>query len=309
MKKGLSYYYKKKRQRVMKRMIMVTMSVISFLLVGFFFIKSGLHQIVINQISGIDKKEVLSQIDKVKNTLSNEGEEQNNEKNLILKIAVMSDSHGSSLNIQKAMERIGTMSIDLILHLGDFTQGGELEYFDSAHQALSSKEIPFKVIPGDHDFNWFPEYSRENYESVFGESSYNQFFIYHGVGVILFENSLQIEDENDRFVWLNEALNRLSGEVADILFFSARPLYSPYFQTKSDVGGEALLDLLNQYGVEYVFSGDTHIFAEYSDLSESFKMYTVGAIGEYKNLLPGWVLVEVYDDGSADVKAQPLSEF
>ncbi len=226
---------------------------------------------------------------------------------LILKIGVISDSHGANLLIEKAVSDMKIAKVNVILHLGDFSSGGEDKSFSEAKNILEASGIVYHVLPGDHDFNWFPTHSRENFENAFGQS-YDQYFEMNGVVIIMLENSINATDKTNQIEWLKRALSE-TNTVPIHLFFSARPLYSPYFAYKEDLQGIDIINLLIDSGVKYAFAGDTHLYAQYQDLGEKLNMITVGAIGEYKNPLPQWVSVEVYADGTAKTTSHPIIDF
>ncbi len=228
------------------------------------------------------------------------------QQSVVFTIGLMSDSHGQTQNIIKSLEEMLQANVDLAVHLGDFTAAGEEDSFSQAYHALVDSGLPYTVMPGDHDFNWFPEYSRSNYEQYFG-SSYSGTKIIGGVGLIFYENSVS-DTNNDMISWLKGALEETSAATLRI-FFSPKPLANPYFSTKVDSGGQQVISLLREEGIKYAVSGDTHIFAEYQDDTNSITFVTVGALGEYKSPLPQWVLMKIYADGSVTFEPKPLVDF
>ncbi|NTV30770.1 hypothetical protein HGA91_02200 [candidate division WWE3 bacterium] len=223
---------------------------------------------------------------------------------VILKIGIISDSHGHKENIQLALTRMVEEKVDLVFHLGDFTAGGESEYFADAKNLLEKSGIPYYVLPGDHDFNWFPERSRSNYELFFGQS-YNRIFSINGIDLILYDNSTVEVNSPDSDAWLSQSLELIASD-GTALFFSPKPLYNPYFESKNDPSGHTIIEKLVSYGVRYSFAGDTHIFARYLDPTEKLNMVTVGAVGEYKNPLPQWVLLSITDLGEIMIDPRPI---
>ncbi|MCA9391798.1 metallophosphoesterase [candidate division WWE3 bacterium] len=301
-----NYSYKRRRfkqlQVVLLAAVLISLAVCAYLLL---FKDSRLD------LSGFNVDSVSSKLNDLTLLLEEKlpGNDTNPsvERHEVLRIGVMSDSHGADGLIQKAVNEMNDAEVNVILHLGDFSEGGEIEHFENAKEIFEKSGIAYHVLPGDHDFNWVPNYSRENFEAAFG-SSYNQAYVYDKIGIILFENSIQLTG-SEEIDWLKSSILNLEGEANVIVVFSARPLYSPYFPSKQDNNGGAVIDLLIDSGVKYAFAGDTHIFAEYRDLSDVLNIITVGAVGEYKNPLPQWVLVVVYDDGSIEVSPQPLVRF
>lgn len=246
------------------------------------------------KINVTNKKEMVKPYDPLENATQ------------VLKIGVMSDSHGKDQNIVRALEAMQVEGVDYVLHLGDFSEGGEAEHFFNAKSILDESGLPYRVLPGDHDFNWFPDYSRQNYEQAFGQS-YDEVFEVNGIRLIMFENSTKAGSRDLQMGWLESTLEDDKDQIT--LFFSARPLYSPYFTYKEDELGSEIIDILVSHGVGYAFAGDTHIFAKYMDLGEQLDMITVGAVGEYKNPLPQWVLIRVFDNGYVEAIPKPIINF
>lgn len=222
---------------------------------------------------------------------------------IVSQIGIISDSHGYSSNIESAVNRIKEADAELIIHLGDFTAGGEDHYFSQAKDILEASSLPYHVLPGDHDFNWFPQRSRTNYERHFGQS-YDRAVVHEDLLILLYDNSTDPTNWIEKRDWLSHQLSANSDK--SVLFFSAKPLFNPYFPTKIDANGEEIISLLNESGVRYAFAGDTHIFARYLDQKDRINMVTVGAVGEYKNPLPQWVLVSITDLGEVIVDPRPL---
>ena len=121
----------------------------------------------------------------------------------------------------------------------------------------------------------------------------------------MYENSSNADDSEANQEWLEKQID-LYKSKSNILIFSHRPFYSPYFPTKQDPHGDEIISQLKASGVRYVFAGNTHVFAKYKDYSEELNLVTVGAVGQYKNPLPQWVLVEISDKNEVVVDPQPL---
>ncbi|TVY50982.1 Metallophosphoesterase domain-containing protein 1 [Lachnellula cervina] len=74
------------------------------------------------------------------------------------RILILSDTHG----VNALPERI-TQPIDVVLHCGDLSQGGELDSNRTTIALLSSIDAPLKlVIPGNHDLSLDEKYWSEN---------------------------------------------------------------------------------------------------------------------------------------------------
>jgi len=228
---------------------------------------------------------------------------------VVARIGVLSDSHGASRSIERSLQQMQDADVGLVLHLGDFTAGGEDYHFAQARALLDESEIAYQVLPGDHDFNWVPEHSRRNYEAVFGPAYDRVYNLTDTLSLILFDNSVDEADVASKIGWLEAQLQETRERPQTVIFFSPRPLYSPYFADKADPRGERIMQILADAGVEYAIAGNTHVFAAYRDPAENLDLITVGAVGEYKNPLPQWVLVEIYGNGEIKFSPKPLVEF
>lgn len=240
---------------------------------------------------------------------------------IVMSLGVISDSHGANGNIAQALKEMVELDVDMVVHLGDFTAGGEDESFKGAHEKLKESGIPYVVMPGDHDFNWLPEHSRSNYEYYFGKA-YNQTREIGNIAFIFYENSVD-ESSDESILWLRDGLNSTKNAKIRI-FFSPKPLFNPYFASKVDDEGDRVIEILKEHEVRYAVAGDTHIFSKYYDTaltaqestntessSTDYEMtfVTVGAVGEYKSPLPQWVYLQVSSDGSVTFEPKPLVNF
>jgi len=246
----------------------------------------------------------ISQVDDLDGAFDREDE---NKGDVLLRIGLVSDSHGHTGNLERAVKMMEVEGVDLIIHLGDFTAGGEEEYFAEAYRIFSQSGLTYFVLPGDHDFNWVPNHSRVNFEKYFGQS-YNQLHQVGSATIVLLENSVDLGNSVGKLQWLTEVLTNHDPDQL-LLFFSSRPLQNPYFANKNDPQGEEIIDLLVAAGVRYAIAGDTHIFSKYEHPDKDIVLVTVGAVGEYKNPLPQWVLMTVFMNGNVEFAPQPLTGF
>lgn len=226
------------------------------------------------------------------------------------RIAVFSDSHSSIETFASVMEKIETENVELLIHLGDVTSGGEQTDFERIKTIMDQTGIEYYVIPGDHDYNWVPSYDLQNFYSVFGSNGVENFRVleFRNYSLVLLDNSLSSEEDVQATSRVEDILQKYQIKGRQIIFFTSTPFYNPYFSSKSDKNGEEILQLLAKYGVEQVFSGDAHIFSRYVHDDSAVTITTVGATGDYKNLLPQYVVVDLYNNGDIDIKAKPAVE-
>lgn len=227
------------------------------------------------------------------------------EDKILFRIGVLSDSHGNDLNILTALNEMRNSSVDLVIHLGDFTYAGEEDSFRLAHEVLGKSGLKYLVVPGDHDFNWVPERSRRNYELEFGQSYDQTYFPSDQIGVLLFDNSVESINNVEKDIWLNQALLEAKDRSL-VLFFSSHPLVNSYFPSKSDGHGAEVLARVTEFGIEYVIAGNTHIFSLDDDSRDGVSLITVGAVGSYKSPLPQWLLIEVREGFEVKFVPRPI---
>jgi len=283
----MTKYSKNRSKRIIATVVIVTLLAVGFV------VRDEIYHLGSEKITAIQNADITFNFDDLKAYIWKTTEPDGDQSEVILKIGLVSDSHGYNENIKKSLAEMKGNDVDRVIHLGDFTAGGEEESFAGAYEYLEASDLPYTVIPGDHDFNWIPEHSRINYEHYFGES-YSQL--------------IDLENGKNGIGWLEDTLHSQSFESI-IIFFSAKPLYNPYFSSKNDPLGSEIIDLLVKYGVKYAVAGDTHVFAEYEDQSYEFNLITVGAVGAYKSPLPQWVLMDVYNNGNVVFTPHPLVDF
>lgn len=234
----------------------------------------------------------------------------NEQQNLIGKIIVISDSHSGIDTFRGVLDSVSAVGGDALVHLGDVSATAEVAEFVAIEQELNLLGTKYYVLPGDHDYNWFPEYGLSNFNSVFGEtmqmplrgfSSVEQFN--EKITFIYYDNSLKEKSYAlEAFLWL-KSIN-LDKDQKYVLFAST-PLWSPYFSSKIDPLGDSILAFLADYDVLF-FYGDTHVFSHYIDDKYFFNHVTVGASGEYKNPLPQFVVLEIFENGDMSWSSNPV---
>ena len=237
------------------------------------------------------------------------------------KFAVVADSSQDTVFFPKILSRIQSLGVDFFLHLGDLTKDGDLAELRESKAIMDKTGLDYYVIPGDHDLNWFPDHSLQNFKAVFKGTTYSS-FIHKNTAFILLDNSDHERGmSRQQMEWLEERFRQISElKLEKIFVFTHIPLYNELFPSKvmgqgrdgEGVGAQRdyLLGLFKDFGVDYIFSGDVHHFSQYFEPKTGLKMVTVGAAcGEScKSFLPQYVLVTVYKDGRIDIIPKPYRE-
>ncbi|MCA9389955.1 metallophosphoesterase [candidate division WWE3 bacterium] len=225
-------------------------------------------------------------------------------------VAIVSDSHSSFDTFSDVISRIEQEDVDLIIHLGDISAGGELEDLERMKAILDETGVEYEVLPGDHDFNWVPEHDLRNFRGVFGfaANTINRTRSYKGFNLVFYNNSDKTTGLDAAIDWLNDTLPTDATIQGRTILFTSTPIENPYFNDKKDPNGDEILKLLTTRNIKQVFSGDTHIFSRYKLGDTDIVTTTVGASGDYKNPLPQYVLVDFYANGDIDIKTKPAVE-
>ncbi|MBM4402617.1 MAG: metallophosphoesterase, partial [Candidatus Cloacimonetes bacterium] len=242
------------------------------------------------------------------------------EQKVSFRFAIVADSHEDEVYFPQILQRIKKENVDFLIHLGDLVNSGDLEKIRQGKDFLDNSGVPYYIIPGDHDYNWQPEHSLANFKEVFGNEQiyppnrrvYSSFG-HKGFFFILFDNSDNTNEVDvTQLKWLKDELEEhatnYQPSTTNKFVFCHKPLLNPYFPDKVDPNGTAVLELLTDYKVTQVFSGNVHTFARYPDSQTGIGITTIGAAGTYKNPLPQYALVTVFEDGSFNVEAKPYKE-
>lgn len=259
----------------------------------------------------LKKGRVGKMLEKLKSeSVKMEGEDGNRE---LFKFGVVADSHEDTIFFPQVLERLKKDKVEFIIHLGDLSNAGDMEVLREAKQILDRSDLTYYVIPGDHDLNWSPNHDKSNFQEIFGSSTYTS-FSFKQVEFLLVDNTDHQEGLGEiQWSWLQAELEKLAVERPQLIFaFTHSPLFSPYFpqkvmgQQNEEVSKqkEELLVLFEDLKVDQIFSGDVHTFARYPDSKTGLQITTVGAAGKYKNPLPQYVLVTVFEDYGFIIEAK-----
>ncbi len=244
-----------------------------------------------------------------------------------------------SKNFASLVDQINYIKPDFVIHMGDVTDPLPLsdQYARAArefHEMTGRLDMPLHLIPGNHDIGEkihraLPEVgpvlsvSKHNivqYERHFG-TQYHSFE--HDNCIFILINSLlinsKIDDEEVQFAWLKNTLDGATNKR--VFLFSHYPIFltnpeePDHYDNIDQPGRSRILDLINHYGVEAVFSGHvhnlffnilgkTHLFSLPStsflrhDYMELFRISPASRTeNRYDPSMTGFFLVDVYPDG------------
>ena len=162
---------------------------------------------------------------------------------------------------RKMLDKINQESdIAFVVNLGDFVyQGRDNEYRD--YLALISGLKP-KIyhVPGNHDLVGPGE---RNFKKYFGKLYYS--FDYKNTHFIVLNNAFKKYFDKRQFNWLRKDLANTKKEHIVVLMhrptFDPANIFDEYVMSGREVVKQ-LMELFEQYGVDYVITGHLHCYAK-----------------------------------------------
>ena len=216
--------------------------------------------------------------------------------NTSIKLVVVADSHLNKDSFNKIKNiLVESKNIDLLVHLGDHTDYGDLISLKEAKKELDSLAIPYIALPGDRDLA--ETSSEENFYKVFPNKTTLNI---KGIKLTFFNNSRNFLPYPDSYI--EDFITKIKG--TDFLFTS-QPIYvdkSNLFSQKymgsteafPDLSGlaksnleryssqrELILKSLRESEVKLIVSGDHHRSSEFQDSKNpKISYHIVGATAE-----------------------------
>ena len=91
----------------------------------------------------------------------------------IVRFAALSDAHQDDQHFPKIVGEIAERDdLDFVAYLGDLSDAGDKAKLQQGKSVLDTIGPPVYVLPGDHDYNWFPDHDLRNFMQVFGVGPY-----------------------------------------------------------------------------------------------------------------------------------------
>ena len=229
-------------------------------------------------------------------------------KEQVLKVAIMSDSEDDNATLKRALFEAANVGAEAVFHLGDITLFGTMESLEEAKKILAESNLPYYVLPGDHDL--YKSVGPQNFEQVFGDSS--EVVTLNGIKFVLLNNSANYTlIEDNRVSWFE-----LQIADANFIMFS-QPIYHPSPSVISPVMGMVngekdedvylqrgeLLSLVQNSSAKALFAGDHHRSSQYADLANnSFIHHVIGAINESRKIQSSrFSVLTIYNTGEYEV--------
>lgn len=229
------------------------------------------------------------------------------------KFGVLADSHKDLASLEKALMQAAEEGVKFVVMMGDLSDTGTAEELEATKQVLENSGLTYYAMPGDHDL-WdsrdkendaaknFVQTFKETYKSI----------SYDNVRLILIYNSDNyLGLDGLQLKWIEDELERVSAVAPELLFvFAPTPLFHPSsdhvmgkVNPKLSSQAEHLMTTFKRFGVDLVFSADTHFFSKYSEPKNELDMVTVGAVTSEKNpQAPRFAIIDILEDGSYNIE-------
>jgi predicted phosphodiesterase len=210
---------------------------------------------------------------------------------LVIKIALLADSHIDYQRLKKAVEKAKQQKVDLLVHFGDLSDFGGSNELNSTKQILDNSNLTYYVISGDRD-----EVERGiNFKKLFSEKVCTTQLLKYKVACLSNPFNYTLIDSD----YLTNFYNNLKD--ANIVFTS-QPIYNPnsnvymgFFTKSVKEQADEVYQHLSDSNVKYMFSGDAHFFSKYKDSKIDY--YNLGAVTDKKNLqTPNFTILDVYEN-------------
>jgi len=233
---------------------------------------------------------------------------------VILKTALMADSHNNDENLRKALIAAKAAGVDVVFYLGDYTDFGVKDKLVEAKNIMDESGLLYYSLPGDRDLdiNDMPVATHQNYFDVFGQPRVS--VTIGDIKFVLLNNSANYTVIDKDII--GQFIEELEG--ADYVLL-AQPLYHPLASYGKPVMGlvkgevvadvkeqaDELLNAIRDSDVKAIFAADQHSFSEYPDEADSGLEHVVlgpitDARAEQKKT--SITLLVVYDDGSYSIE-------
>lgn len=229
------------------------------------------------------------------------------------KFAVLADSHKDLTSLEKALNQALEANVKFAVVMGDLSDIGTPGELNSAKQVLDNSGLIYYALPGDHDL-WDSRDkdndATKNFTEVFGKTY--QSFSYDNVRYILIYNSDNyLGLDGVQLKWIEDELERGQLEEAVKIFvFAPTPLFHPSSDhvmgkvtPKLKDQADHLITTFKRFGVDLVFSADTHFYSKFTEPVNQLPMITVGAVtSEINPQAPRFAVVEILEDGSYNIE-------
>lgn len=208
------------------------------------------------------------------------------------RFAVLSDIHSDTESLQKAIDRVRADKSEFLVIAGDLTTSGGLLELKKVKEVLEKNELPYFVLPGNHDLwasgiNYFRKVFGPDFQS-FQNQKIKFILVNNADGQLGVEGVTGLNGENQG-TWLRQELQECPKIYC--LVFTHMPLNHVYLshimgEDSPEVASQAanLIREFRALKVRELFAGHIHYLGAYE--YDGLKTQTVGAIYTEKKTQP-----------------------
>lgn len=189
---------------------------------------------------------------------------------------------------------------DFIIQLGDILIEGTEREYEYVEKLLRNVNIPFYIVPGNHDLYKDPK--GERFQKFTGRPLY-YYFDYENARFIILNNSSGVLGKI-QLEWLINVLKETHKKYKFV--FMHQPVISPglffLFHKADPLESKILMKLFEEYHVDYVFSGHIHMCYRKEINGVVYIISGIGGARPYVSSdleegKPHFVLIEVTEKG------------
>jgi 3',5'-cyclic AMP phosphodiesterase CpdA len=214
-----------------------------------------------------------------------------------LTFAVVGDSRDNPAVYERVLNSVAASGALFLVHTGDLVNQGTESQWREFEQTMAGFALPFYPVPGNHDGL---AGKLEGYLAHSGALAAHYSLDYGQVHLALADshNGGVNAEELD---WLRQDLSATSQPVKIVVLH--HPPFDPDGTTHiMAYGNEGFLSLMKELGVNYVFAGHIHAFAQ-AERNGTLYVYTGGGgaplYHEHPQAFYHYLLVTVETDGVA----------
>lgn len=175
------------------------------------------------------------------------------------RFALVTDTHvGGATGLEDLERTVRDLNqarlADFVIFSGDVTEFGSDQELREAHEALEKLEIPWYIVPGNHDTNW-SESGGNSFLTVFGADHFafeHQGVLFIGTSSGPYLRMAPGQVPREHLVWLDSILNEHAADRKPLIFINHYPL------DESLNNWYEVIDRLKNYNIQLSLCGHGH---------------------------------------------------
>lgn len=175
------------------------------------------------------------------------------------RFALVTDTHvGGATGLEDLERTVRDLNqarlAEFVIFSGDVTEFGSDQELREAHAALEKLEIPWYIVPGNHDTNW-SESGGNSFLTVFGADHFafeHQGVLFIGTSSGPYLRMAPGQVPREHLVWLDSILNERAADRKPLIFINHYPL------DESLNNWYEVIDRLKNYNIQLSLCGHGH---------------------------------------------------